>query len=231
MFKKVYHFYSIADNIQTADFFSFKRFFSNRKFHSRSDFKVPNKVVQISIKVHGYALRNRYAQQEQLKHPIIDNYPDHKIKTIKTAPGHIELWYLGWTPAWYRKDFPFYPLPLCVVVPTILNAISNNGALKNNLEVCLHPQKEFMQIRNRRKPYKETIPFLETSVLESLKKDAESVKPPPRFYLDHRLRINAALLASKGDILKTEVKEEEKSKKKKKKRRRNKKHENKEQYA
>jgi|SRR5579859_3387267 len=216
MFKKAYHFYSVADNIQTADFFSFKRFFSNRKFHKRSTFDIPEKLTQVSLKIEGYALRNRYLEKEKLPVPLPADYQHSKIKTIKTAPGHIEMWYLGWTPDWYRKEFPLFPLPVCVVIPTIINAINANPTLKNNLEVSLLPQREAMLIRNRRKPYRKTVPFLSTSVLESLKKDAQTVKPAERFYLDHRLRIKAALLSAKGDIL---GKEEHKKPKKKNKKR------------
>ena len=40
IFKKIYNFYSRADQVQMLDFFSFKRFFSRKKFTKRYNFNI-----------------------------------------------------------------------------------------------------------------------------------------------------------------------------------------------
>lgn len=199
MFKKAYHFYSTEDKIQTADCFSFKRLFSNRKFQSRPSFKIPEKLTQVSVKITGHSFRKKYAEEKEL---LMPSSPSYKIKTTNTAPGHIELWYLGYTPAWYRKDFPLYPLPIVVTIPSMLHAIKEHeDSVKNHVEVILQPQREIMRIKNKRKRSFMEVPFVTADTLEKLKNHAEYARPTPRYYLEHRLKIKAALLAARGEML------------------------------
>jgi len=90
LFKKVYHFYSSADKIQRIDCFSFKRFFSRKRFKRTCS----KNLMQIEISL----------------------FKD----TFDYSPGHTELWFFGWTPLNYRAEFPLYPLSLVHIVPWLL---------------------------------------------------------------------------------------------------------------
>jgi pimeloyl-ACP methyl ester carboxylesterase len=93
LFKKVYHFYSTADKIQRIDFFSFKRFFSKKRFRSINS----DNLTQIAVS-------------------LVYNNQDF-------SPGHTELWFFGWTAFNYRKEFPLYPFSLVHILPILLDSI------------------------------------------------------------------------------------------------------------
>ena len=50
------------------------------------------------------------------------------------SPGHIELWFWGWTLHHYRKTFPLWPFPVATFIPFIVNSIKP-------LEDTLNPEK------------------------------------------------------------------------------------------
>ncbi len=165
MFKKVYHIYSRGDRIQKLDFFSTKRFFSRRVFKSRKDFKLPDNLVQIQIRV----TRAVRTKKNKAKGPHILNLHDKatlwgKSSTQRDAsPGHIELWFFGWTPANYREDYIFTPLPLTVFTPVILDAVekTKNRAQepkeKKPILVDIRPEHECMIIKNQKSKQNVTV--------------------------------------------------------------------------
>jgi len=158
MFKKIYHIYSRGDRIQKLDFFSTKRFFSRRIFKDRKDFELPDNLVQIQIRV-TRAVRTR---KNKAKGPHMLNLHDKATlwgkssKQRDASPGHIELWFFGWTPANYRDDYILTPLPLTVFTPVILDAIekTKNRAQepkeKKPILVDIRPEHECMIIKNQK---------------------------------------------------------------------------------
>lgn len=105
-FSKIYHFYSTGDRIQKLDFFSLNRFFSGRKFIARRGFQLPTKLQQIQIRI----MRNIRTNKEY--HYSRKPISSRRLQRLRnTSPGHIELWFFGWTPVNYRDHFPLNPLP------------------------------------------------------------------------------------------------------------------------
>src|SRR3990167_3866494 len=106
IFKKIYNFYSRADSVQMLDFFSFKRFFSRKKFSKRKNFKLPEKLIQIRIKITEY--EPKHNNKTMPKPPCNDPKLLKKyFNPINYDPGHFELWFMGWTILTYRNEFPF----------------------------------------------------------------------------------------------------------------------------
>lgn len=175
LFQKVYHFYSLSDQIQTSDFFSFKRFFSHRTFHNRSGFTVPDNLVQVRIKTYKYMYGspNRYAQTIPEK---IDPHGSPRCKRVHMSPGHMELWYLGFTDSGYRQSFPLYPFPLVSFVSYFVHLIEENQHLKNNITLSIHPQKELIYIHKSRSRSKKVLPFITVDTLKQIRTKIEHQK-------------------------------------------------------
>ncbi len=159
MFKKVYHIYSRGDRIQKLDFFSTQRFFSRRIFKERKDFTLPDNLVQIQIRI-TRAVRTR-KNKEKGPHNILNLHDKAtlwgKSSTQRDAsPGHIELWFFGWTPANYRDDYILTPLPLTVFTPVILDAVektkdrAQEPKEKKPILVDIRPEHECMIIKNQK---------------------------------------------------------------------------------
>lgn len=135
MFEHIYHFYSYGDRVQRLDWFSLHRFFSNRIFRERSDFKLPDKLVQINLRVKRPAQNNK---------KIIPHY-DNTTTVINTPklrsadPGHTELWSFGWSPTSYRQTFPLYPLPTAVFIPHFINTLHKTMPQAKHVSLELHP--------------------------------------------------------------------------------------------
>jgi len=158
IFKKVYHIYSRGDRIQKLDFFSTKRFFSRRVFKDRSGFELPDNLVQIQIRV-TRAIRTK---KNRAMGPRALNLHDRttlwgKSSTQRDAsPGHIELWFFGWTPANYRKDYILSPLPVAIFTPVILDAIektkdrAQEPKEKKPILVDIRPEHECMIVKNQK---------------------------------------------------------------------------------
>ncbi|BDC34974.1 hypothetical protein Noda2021_09320 [Candidatus Dependentiae bacterium Noda2021] len=113
LYKKVYHLYSNADVPQTLDFFTSKRFFSERMFRPRKGFVLPNKLVQANISI----LRRAGGNHKKLPCKKV-NCKSQLMRDI--SPGHTELWFFGWTQCSYRPNLPFCPLPLATLIPTFI---------------------------------------------------------------------------------------------------------------
>src|SRR5262249_9749337 len=124
IFKKVYNFFSRSDRVQKLDFFSCGAFFSDQVFKSHCDFEVPDKLVQIELRVIrkiNEAKQPFCLTDDQL--PLLYNGTCCSRLIRNVSPGHAELWFFGWTPMHYRSTFPLYPLPIVAFIPYILNTI------------------------------------------------------------------------------------------------------------
>lgn len=178
VFKKVYNIYSKADSIQKLDFFSFKRFFSRRKFENRNNFKLPDKLTQISLNIVDYTPKN---VTSTIPFPRDEKTLRKHFKKCTYDPGHFELWFMGWTILSYRKDFPFNPLPIINFLPIIVKDLDKDPNISRDIIVRILPYKETMEIYN----YKKLVhlksvaekPFLTKKDLDELKTFALQFEP------------------------------------------------------
>jgi len=155
VFEKAYHFYSDCDRIQQLDFFSFDRFFSERYFKEYSNFTPSHKVTQIQLKV----TRNTPStRRNKKKYTLAKNFNNAGIITGNShlvrdaSPGHSELWFFGWTPVNYRKEFPLNPFPCAAFAPYIiyeLEKIKDQLPSPQPIVVDLRPEHETMLIKKQ----------------------------------------------------------------------------------
>lgn len=158
MFKKIYHIYSRGDRIQKLDFFSTKRFFSRRVFKERKGFTLPNNLVQIQVRV-TRAVRTRKNKAKGPRELNLHNKATLWGKASQqrdASPGHIELWFFGWTPANYRDNYIFNPLPVGIFTPVIIDAVEKTKERaqepkeKKPILVDIRPEHECMIIKNQK---------------------------------------------------------------------------------
>lgn len=199
IFKCVYSIYSLSDRVQRLDFFSLNRFFSGRVFMARTGFKLPDKLIQIQLKVTGITNRKQsieecIEQTSDLRARGIVSGKSHLLKNI--SPGHTELWAFGWTPQHYRSTYPLYPLPTVSVLPFILynvgacqdNSYDSNGNCykgcydrrhkRHRLIADIRPEHGYILIRRRNRNRVEcVVPFVSRQELASLKHRVLSFAP------------------------------------------------------
>lgn len=133
LYEKVYHLYSNADVPQTLDFFTSKRFFSERIFRARKGFELPSKLTQVNL----IFLKRAGGNDKKIPCP---NMTCRSSMMRDVSPGHTELWFFGWTQCSYRPHLPFCPLPIATLIPTLLTYIKR-------AEPCLDPAKSaYMKI-------------------------------------------------------------------------------------
>lgn len=178
LFKKVYNIYSKADSIQKLDFFSFKRFFSRRKFENRNNFKLPEKLTQIRLNIVDYTPKN---VTSTIPFPRDEQTLRKHFRKCTYDPGHFELWFMGWTILSYRKDFPFNPLPIIDFLPIIIKDLDKDPNISKDIIVKILPYKETMEIYNYKKLVKLKMvaqkPFLTKKALDELKIAALQFEP------------------------------------------------------
>lgn len=177
IFKKVYNWYSRADNVQNLDCFSFKRWFSKKKFSPRKNFTLPNKLVQIRLKVSDYIPKKKeYFAIIPKNHKELYKY----FKEINYDPGHFELWFMGWTILTYRKEFPTHPLPIMAFLPLITKAIESDPQLPHDLVAHVQPRFDRVELypyRHIAKPHRVVFPFVDHKTLDSIKEFALKFTP------------------------------------------------------
>lgn len=137
IFKNVYHFYSLGDHVQVADFVSTQDLFSRRTIgEGAKDPVFSDRLAQIEIQV-----------------------GSHK-------PYHVELWLFGLSKfpyLFYRKNFPLYPLPVMLFTPVFVSMIDAAGA-KGHLFMSVNNDSDRCSIRlfsSKDKLKKERIPLFE----------------------------------------------------------------------
>jgi len=184
MFEKIYHIYSRGDRVQKLDCFSLKRFFSRRLFKPCGSLKLPPNLIQIQIKctrmIHSKSKRIQQRRDEYKNHaynvksaPIISG----KAHFMRNAsPGHIELWFFGWTPVNYRKHFPLNPLPIVAIMPIILQVVNDfqeKSLFKKPTLIDIRPEHEIMVIKNQKS--QRVLTFARFLTHEEMKKLAQRV--------------------------------------------------------
>jgi len=179
IFKKIFNFYSRADKVQSLDFFSFKRFFSQKKFSKRNNFKIPEKLYQVRIKITKYEPASKKYKDKKLTDKASLRY----FKEVNYDPGHFELWFMGWTILTYRQTFPFYPLPILTFLPLVTKFIEENPDMPHDIVANFKPDFEEIEIKpyhTVKKNYHENIPFISNELLKHMQE--HSIKYIPNDY-------------------------------------------------
>lgn len=195
LFKRIYHIYSRRDRIQKLDFFSTKRFFSRRIFKARKGFVLPDKLLQIQLK----CTRENTSRKRSSKR-VRAVYNMHNSATVSgksrylrdAAPGHTELWFFGWTPLHYRKNFPLYPLPAAALIPAIIkiaHIFDGTTTTEKPTLIDIRPEHELVLVANQQSNKVLTVmKFLPRAQLDALKDMALQYAPdsyPEREYIQH----------------------------------------------
>lgn len=167
IFKKIYNIFSESDHIQASDFFSYPHSFSKRTFEEKYGNPLPKKLVQIQLRMKTHKVLQ-----------CSGNAPLRFRK--KKSPGHFELWFFGWTPHYYRKTFPFYPIPVVAYLPWILNAVEESTPQNSTsplLTVSINPTDDLMTIAHACSSHAKYKPFLSSEVRSQLKDMMIPYKP------------------------------------------------------
>jgi len=175
LFERVYNIYSLADAVQGMEVFS-GELFSGKKFETTKNAPLPQKLTQIEIHVHKDRIKkNRYTKKEK------------NFGSSDYSPGHMELWFFGWTPNHYREDYPLYPLPTMVFTPYIINRVNELGHSDPcPVVVTLHPEQNMMKIGNVKTD------FLNASLLKSLKQTTLEHAPEKYSIAEYRAHCKEA---------------------------------------
>lgn len=203
IFKKVYQQSSRGDRIQTLDFFSTKRFFSRNHFKPRSCFCLPNKLIQVELRLTRETSKRRPGHCAcQDKDPSAIHSMTCKPRRLRDASaGHIELWFFGWTPANYREDFILNPLPVIIFLPLVLHHIDRIVAQQRT---CFDPREQIvLDIRPERQEmlfkyqtgWKDAarVPFPNQKVINELKEMTKVYEPLSYTAEDYDYHIQLAI--------------------------------------
>lgn len=200
IFKRVYQIYSRGDRIQKLDFFSTKRFFSRRVFKPRKYFTLPEKLTQVQIRM---TRTVKSKSPEKLPRYNISEIPILSGKSSRlrdASPGHIELWFFGWTPSNYRPNLVTAPLPLVVFLPLILDNINKTLSRaqcpnpKKPITLDIRPEYEHMIIKNQKSWKNVTVTeFFDKQTMERLARMTDPYRPDNYTAEDYEYHIESAL--------------------------------------
>lgn len=164
LFNNIYNFYSRGDYVQCCDCFSVKRFCSGRKFKADKHGYLPEKLLQMEIKM--LTSSEKCCACSSKKGLFIDR-----------SPGHSELWTYAWTKDSYRTTFPLYPLPVAIFVPQLIKLVEKHKYISHKLVATLNPQKGSASIRGYREYEKTHAQFIDPQIIEDLKHQAWAYAP------------------------------------------------------
>ena len=204
IFKRIYHFFSQADRIQRIDFFSFNRIFSRRYFRNSNNFRVPKKLMQIDMKFMR-STKTARSSKKRLKACVNFNNPaiiSGKSRLLRDcSPGHLEFWFFGWSPKYYRPNFSMYPLPAFTAIPYILHHIKqvqNNLITPHPVIVDMRPEFETMIIKQRKKnTFTKVFSFISRKDLDELSCIAHKVAIDSSFEDEYPAHVEAAFEKAK----------------------------------
>ena len=192
-FDSVYNFYSRGDHIQKLDCFSLRRFFSNRRFCNNSRYRLPEKLVQVEIKITAHGKNCCWRQRgcnELCKKHCSDR-----------SPGHMELWFFGWPSTHsssYRKHFPLYPLPATVFAPKLIDIITQCAPCDKHIILELRPDEELAIVRSRHHNKKKIVPLITQQKLKNLKELALEYQPEYFTIDDYLAHVNCATIIARN---------------------------------
>lgn len=205
IFKKIYHIFSRADRIQRIDFFSFNRIFSRRYFRSNHHFKVPKKLMQIEMKIHRKRKTTKANAEKRKIEAMHFNNPgiiSGRSRLFQNcSPGHLEFWFFGWSPKYYRSNFVLRPLPAFVMIPYIIQSIEsvrNKFVTPAPIIVDVRPEFETMVIKQRKKNrHTEIFNFLSHDQLDTLRRTANQVAIDSSFEDEYEKHVEDAFTQAK----------------------------------
>ncbi len=182
MFKQVFNLYSLRDRIQPMDLFAPNQIFSDRIFRPRKGFVPPDKLIQVQLKVTRCKGRVRKCPRKfNLSHdftrPNIVYGKSGLLRDI--SPGHVELWFFGWTPINYRTTYPLHPLPTISFAPIITNHAKKIALTpEHSIVADIRPQHNVILFRqNNNHQVHSTVPYICKQKLTRLQNAIYQCKP------------------------------------------------------
>ena len=142
LFKKIYNIYSRGDKVQRLDIFTSDTFLTHRTFKG----SLPESLTQIELRITA-ALR---------KNPCYC-LPPNMRGIINQSPGHIELWFFGWTTSYYRKNLNIYPLPAALFIPYLVCTAQKEKSA--HLQIDIRPERELSFLRSLSCERLQEVPF------------------------------------------------------------------------
>jgi len=196
LFKKVYHLYSLGDHVQRLDLSCEGSFFSRRRFVSRKNFTVPDKVTQIRIKM----VRNKTVKRSwPLANDPRYNFTNPgtlsgRLRPLQIAsPGHIEMWFFDWCcNSKHPKKSPLRPLPTVSILPIVIDAVQKYKTPNcKHLVVDLRPDQSIMIVKQNKTHT--VIPWLSHTQLAYLKQLIRPFALEPSTQTEYQAHIKAAV--------------------------------------
>ena len=166
LFKKVYHFYSYNDDIQTLDFTCPKQFFSKRMFKKRKTFDLPNSLVQIRMRT-TKSLHSNYKkfQKNKYDYGLLQN---KKCRHTYHDPKHTEFWCFQWGSSTYRDFFTLAPLPVVAFYPSIIAVLEQHCPEWHTITFDYAPLYEGAIILNKKNKESIAVRMLTIEQLQSI---------------------------------------------------------------
>ena len=184
LFKRVYNLYSLHDRIQPLDFFAPNQVFSDRIFRSRKGLTLPDKLIQIQLKVTRcrgqlHNCPRKFEISKDLTRPKVVYGKSNLLRDV--SPGHAELWFFGWTPINYRSSYPLYPLPTISFAPVIMHharKIADSLTPEHSVIADIRPQHDVILFRhNFSHKVHSTVSYIPKEKLEMLSDAILQCKP------------------------------------------------------
>ena len=169
MFKRIYNFYSQGDWVQKLDAHA------SRKFDNyKNDL---DNITQVKLKVY-----KRYAPPG--KGHLRPTKPNPKTQR-RIDPGHMELWFFGWTIYWYREKFPLHPLPMAVFLGWITQAIEQLNTFKDDISFGIYPELNMASLKSEKREHRKSCTycsFMSPKQYDDLKILAYEYRPDPTYF-------------------------------------------------
>ena len=175
IFKRVYNFYSKEDSIQTMDIFSSRELFVKNHFSTRSQFKVPEKVTQIRLRL-TKKLRGAKKIKVMPKNPY-QLLASTKLRKKHTDSGHSELWNFRWGAYWYRRYLAIDPIPVASFAPAFIHAINTHAPTRRSLTLDYSRQYNGALLTGKSKYVRKAVPILSSDVLKNIYDLAYDYRP------------------------------------------------------
>ncbi len=172
LFKKAYSLYSRGDRVQSIDITTPTHLCSHRAFKGC----VPAHLKQIELRVTGCLKRDPF-------HCL----PPNMRGVVDQSPGHIEMWFFGWTPHNYRSNVGLYPLPASVLLPYLVKTA--NAIDCNHVQIAIRLGKEYACLNSKGDDDSYEVPFFTSWELAGLITKGLTFHPSKPEYKEHFLAL------------------------------------------
>jgi hypothetical protein len=112
------------------------------------------------------------------------------------SPGHLEFWFFGWSPRYYREGFSLSPLPAFITIPYVLyyiRQIRDEIVTPYPIIVDIRPEFETMLIKQRKHGnFTHIFPFLSHEEVDKLSLTAHKVAVDSSFEDEYQERVESA---------------------------------------